>query len=159
VVSLVGVTNDANFQMVKKDDLIKTYNINVVSNLYFIQLLSKILIRQCTGSILFVSSISALDGNEGQLSYSCSKGALVSATKTLSKELGSKNIRVNCIAPGVINTTMNEVVPKNIIEDKVSITSLKRIGQPIEVASTIYFLLSEESSFITGQVIRIDGGM
>lgn len=159
LVNLVGIAKDANFQMVKPQDLINIYNLNVVSNLYFTQLITKLLIRQNFGSILFVSSISAIDGNQGQLNYSSSKGSLVSATKTLSKELGLQNIRVNCIAPGVINTSMNEIVPQEIIEEKISSSSLKRIGEPVEVSSTIYFLLSDESSFITGQVLRIDGGM
>lgn len=159
LVNLVGIAKDANFQMVNSQDLINIYNLNVVSNLYFTQLITKILIRQNFGSILFVSSISAIDGNHGQLNYSSSKGALISATKTLSKELGSKNIRVNCIAPGVINTSMNEIVPQEIIDEKITSSSLKRIGEAVEVSSTIYFLLSGESSFITGQVLRIDGGM
>lgn len=159
LVNLVGIAKDANFQMVNSQDLINIYNLNVVSNLYFTQLITKILIRQNFGSILFVSSISAIDGNHGQLNYSSSKGALISATKTLSKELGSKNIRVNCIAPGVINTSMNEIVPQEIIDEKITSSSLKRIGEAVEVSSTIYFLLSGESSFITGQVLRIDGGI
>lgn len=159
IVNLVGVAKDANFQMVKSSDLLNIYNLNVVSNLYFTQLISKVLIRQQSGSVLFVSSISAIDGNEGQLSYSSSKGALISSTKTLAKELGPHKIRVNCIAPGVINTSMNEIVPEHIINEKISSTSLKRIGSPSEVSSVIYFLLSDESSFVTGQIIRIDGGM
>lgn len=159
VVNLVGVANDANFMMVNQTEILNTYRLNVVSNIYFTQFITKFFIRQKSGSIVFVSSISGIDGNEGQLSYSSSKGALISATKTLSKELGMYGVRVNCIAPGVINTSMNEIVPSNILEKKINKASLRRIGQPKEVSSSILFLLSEDSSFITGQVLRIDGGM
>ena len=92
------------------------------------------------------------------MSYSSSKSALIGSTKTLAKELGTKNIRVNCIAPGVIDTEMNLKVPKEVLETRLVNTSLKRMGKPSEVADLIAFLMSDMSSYVTGQVIRIDGG-
>ena len=84
---------------------------------------------------------------------------MIGATRTLSKELASKGIRVNAIAPGVIDTDMNKVVPAEVIAEKVAKMDIKRLGQPLEVANTIAFLMSDLSAYITGQVIRIDGGI
>ena len=121
--------------------------------------LARNMLKYKRGSIVFTSSISAIDGNEGQLAYAASKAALIGAMKTLSKELGVANVRVNTISPGVINTSMIKAVPKDIIDVKVDLASLNRVGEPIEVAKVIAFLMSDLSSYITGQNIRIDGGM
>jgi 3-oxoacyl-[acyl-carrier protein] reductase len=159
LVNIAGITKDAIFQMTSPADISKIYEVNVVSTLTLTQSICKRMIRQGFGSIVNISSISAIDGSEGQLSYSSSKAALLGSTKTLARELGSNNIRVNCIAPGVIDTGMNASVPKEILEARIQITSLKRMGMPCEVADLIAFLISDLSSYVTGQVIRIDGGM
>ena len=159
LVNVVGITSDAIFQMMKSTDLTRVFDINVFATLIFTQSLSRNLAKSQSASIVNISSISALDGVVGQISYSSSKAALIGATRTLSRELGKSNIRVNCIAPGVIDTAMNAQVPSNILEERLAKVSLKRLGQPEEVADVIAFLLSDRASYLTGQIIRIDGGM
>lgn len=160
LVNIAGMTKDAIFHMVSMDDLHRIFEVNFFSQIFFTQSITKLMLRNSKeSSVVFVSSISAIDGNLGQLSYASSKAALIGAMKTLSKELASKGIRVNAIAPGVIDTDMNKVVPQVVLDEKLSISDLKRIGQPDEVASTLAFLVSDLSTHITGQVIRIDGGI
>jgi 3-oxoacyl-[acyl-carrier protein] reductase len=159
VANIAGVTNDAMFAMTSSQSLTDVYKINVVASLVLTQGLARNMLKYKRGSIVFTSSISAIDGNEGQLAYAASKAALIGAMKTLSKELGVANVRVNTISPGVINTSMIKAVPKDIIDVKVDLASLNRVGEPIEVAKVIAFLMSDLSSYITGQNIRIDGGM
>lgn len=159
LINIAGIAKDALFNMVSMDSLKLVFDVNFFSQIYLTQFIAKLMLRNGHGSIVFVSSISALDGNVGQLAYSSSKAALIGATRTLSKELASKGIRVNAIAPGVINTAMNEVVPADVIAEKVAKMDIKRLGQPIEVANTIAFLVSDLSDYITGQVLRIDGGI
>ncbi|MDA9112792.1 SDR family oxidoreductase [Gammaproteobacteria bacterium] len=159
LVNIAGITKDAIFQMTPSSDMSDIYNINFVATMVLTQLISKNMMRNSAGSIINISSISAIDGVEGQLSYSSSKSALIGATKTLARELGEKGIRINCIAPGVIDTEMNAKVPIDILKSRLELTSLKRIGEPSEVADTVAFLLSDLSAYMTGQVIRVDGGM
>ena len=159
LINIAGVAKDELFSMVSMDTLKFVFDVNFFSQMYLTQFISKLMLRNGHGSIVFVSSISALDGNIGQLAYSSSKAALIGATRTLSKELASKGIRVNAIAPGVIDTDMNKVVPAEMIAEKVAKMDIKRLGQPLEVANTIAFLMSDLSAYITGQVIRIDGGI
>lgn len=160
LVNIAGMTKDAIFHMVSMDDLHRIFEVNFFSQIFFTQSITKLMLRNSKeSSVVFVSSISAIDGNLGQLSYASSKAALIGAMKTLSKELASKGIRVNAIAPGVIDTDMNKVVPQVVLDEKLSISDLKRIGRPDEVASTLAFLVSDLSTHITGQVIRIDGGI
>ena len=158
LVNIAGMTIDSNSLMASSSDMTKVYKINVVSQILLTQYILRLMLRKKSGSIIFISSISALDGMPGQLSYSSSKGALISATKTFSREFAKNGIRFNCIAPGIINTQMNEIVPEEILEERLHRTALKRIGMPSEVASTIEFLISDLSSYVTGQVIRVDGG-
>jgi len=159
LVNVAGVTKDAIFQMTSYSDMKEIFNVNVAATIVLTQSICKSMIRAKTGSIVNVSSISAMDGVEGQLSYSSSKAALIGSTKTLARELGESDIRVNCIAPGVIDTEMNSNVPENILKARLEATSLKRMGKPREVADLIVFLMSDLSSYMTGQIIRIDGGM
>jgi len=117
------------------------------------------MLKQGKGSVINVSSISAIDGNIGQLSYSASKGAIISATITMAQELGPKGIRVNAIAPGVIQTAMTAGLPHEALTRLLSRSNLDRVGLPSEVANVIMYLASDMSSFVTGQIIRIDGGI
>lgn len=159
LINIAGITKDAIFQMVKMDDMRTTYQVNVFSQVLFSQYIVKLMQRHGNGgSIVFTSSISGLEGRSGQLSYASSKAAVVAVAKTMAAELGASNIRVNTIAPGFINTDMYKDVPKDIIEQKVGKTALKRMGTPDEIANVLMFLASDSSSHITGQVIRIDGG-
>ncbi len=159
LVNIAGMTKDALFPMVTKEQLNTVFNINFFSQIIFTQYVVKLMLRAGGGSIINTSSISALDGNEGQLAYSAVKAAWAAATKTMSIELAPKGIRVNCIAPGVIKTKMTENLPEKSVENIMRNCSLKRLGQPDEVANTICYLASDMSSFVTGQIIRIDGGI
>lgn len=159
LVNIAGMTKDAVVHMTTATDLLQIYQVNVVSTLVLTQLISKNMMRQKSGAVINVSSIAATDGIAGQLAYASSKAALNGATRTLARELGSFGIRVNSIAPGVIDTDMNQNVPADILNERISSTSLGRIGKPAEVVDLMSFLLSDLSSYISGQIIRIDGGM
>ena len=126
------------------------FDINFFSQIYFSQFITKLMLRNKQGSVIFVSSITAIDGNVGQLSYGSSKAALIGAMKTMSKELASKGIRVNVVAPGVIDTDMNKIVPEDVLQEKIKLMDIQRLGSANEVASTIAFLASYtgKTSFI-----------
>jgi 3-oxoacyl-[acyl-carrier protein] reductase len=159
LVNIAGMTKDALFNMVSMDILKTVFDVNYFSQIYFTQFITKLMLRTGKGSIVFVSSISALDGNAGQLAYSSSKAALIGAMRTMSKELASKGVRVNAVAPGVINTDMNCTVPAQVISDKIKKMDIKRLGEPEEVAKVFAYLISDLSDYVTGQVIRVDGGI
>lgn len=159
LVNIAGANIDALFHMVTMDQLRKTFEINFFSQILFTQYITRLMLKQGKGSVINVSSISAIDGNIGQLSYSASKGAIISATKTMAQELGPKGIRVNAIAPGVIQTAMTAGLPHEALTRLLSRSNLDRVGLPSEVANVIMYLASDMSSFVTGQIIRIDGGI
>ena len=117
------------------------------------------MLRNGKGNVIFTSSITGTDGNRGQLAYGASKAAIISAVKTMSEELAPSGIRVNAVAPGVIKSPMTDVLNEAIIGKKIKNTKLYRIGMPSEVANLILFLASDYSDYITGQIIRIDGGI
>ena len=126
----------------------------------FTQIISKKIIRNKSGSIVNISSSSALDGNEGRFSYATSKAALISQAEFLARELSHFNIRSNVVAPGLTDTNLmrNSHDDKNI-KKQLENQMIKRVADPIEIANLILFLASDKSSYITGQTIRIDGGM
>jgi 3-oxoacyl-[acyl-carrier protein] reductase len=159
LVNIAGINRDALFLMTSEEDMRATFQVNFFSQIIFSQYIVKLMLRGDGGSIINTSSISALDGNEGQLAYASSKAALIAATKTMSAELGRNGIRVNAIAPGVIGTAMVAAMPERAANAKIERSDLKRIGKPEEVANAIAFLASDLSSHITGQTLRIDGGI
>ena len=159
LVNVAGMTQDALFQMVTMEQMKKVFQINYFSQMLFTQYMVKLMLKNNSGSIINISSISAIDGNPGQLVYSSSKAAMIAATKTMSAELAPKGIRVNAIAPGVIDTQMTEVVPREAMDRQLSRSNIKRLGMPTEVANAILYLASDLSSFVTGQTIRVDGGI
>ena len=119
----------------------------------------RLFLKQRKGSIINIGSIVGLKGNPGQSNYAASKAGIIGFTKSLALELGSRNIRVNVIAPGFIETEMTDNLSENIIENWKNNIPLKRIGKPEDVANTCIFLASDLSDYITGQVIQVDGGM
>jgi 3-oxoacyl-[acyl-carrier protein] reductase len=159
LVNVAGFTKDAIFQMTSIEQLKLVFEVNFFSQILISQYITKLMVRQKRGSIINIASISGLDGSYGQLAYSSSKAALIGATRTMSRELAPQGIRVNALAPGVIDTDMNAVVPENVIASHISGMSIKRMGSSQEVANAILFLASDLSSYMTGQIIRVDGGM
>jgi 3-oxoacyl-[acyl-carrier protein] reductase len=160
LVNNAGIIENSLFQMSSMKNIKKIFEINYFSQTIFTQFILKSIIKNKKGSIVYISSSSAIDGNIGRNSYSSSKAAIISQAKTLSKELGKMNIRVNSIAPGLTDTDMmRKNTPDNILKDVVNDLSLKRIANPNEIANVALFLSSDLSSYITGQTIRVDGGM
>ncbi len=159
LVNIAGIARDAFFQMVTMGQLQETFQVNFFSQILFSQYMVKLMRKSKKGSVIFTSSMMAMDGNKGQLSYSASKAAIIAATKTMAEELGPEGIRVNAVAPGVIKTPMTDAVETEIIQGMWKRSKLQRIGNAEEVANLIMFLASDLSDYITGQVIRIDGGI
>lgn len=159
LVNVAGFTKDAIFHMTSMDQLKLIFEVNYFSQMLITQYITKLMVRQKKGSVVNIASISGIDGSHGQLAYSSSKAALIGATRTISRELAQHGVRVNAIAPGVIDTDMNAVVPANIIAGHVKGMSIQRMGLSDEVANTILFLASDLSGYMTGQVVRVDGGM
>ncbi len=159
LVNIAGMTQDALFHMTSMEQMKRVFEVNFFSQMLFTQYITKLMLRKKSGSVINISSISAIDGNPGQLSYSASKAALIGATKTLSAELAPSGIRVNAIAPGVIKTEMTENLPDEALDRLMVKSSLKRIGLVEEVGNAIVFLASDMSSYVTGQVLRVDGGI
>lgn len=160
LVNIAGINKDAFFNMVTYQDMLDTFQVNFFSQIIFSQYIVKLMQRrQTAGSIAFTSSITAFDGNEAQLSYGASKAALVGAMKTMALELGKSGIRVNAVAPGVIKTPMTECLDVDVIDKKVKTMDMPRLGEAKEVADLFMYLMSDLSSHISGQTIRVDGGI
>lgn len=153
---IVGTTSL--FPMTDMDDIRRTFEVNFFGPMYFTQRFMKRLIRQKKGSVVNISSIASFDGDPGQFGYVSSKAAVNGATKKLSNELGVFGIRVNAIAPGITDTNMISEMDHSLLDKTLERTSMKRLGTPKEIAKLCVYLLSDESSFITGQIVRADGG-
>ena len=148
------------FQMTSIKKLKEVFEVDFFSQTNFTQYILKSMVKNKKGSILYISSSSALDGNEGRSAYSSAKSALITQSKVLSRELGVHNIRVNTIAPGLTDTDMmKKNTTQETIKDVISRVSLRIVASPEEIANTTLFLASDLASYITGQVIRVDGGM
>lgn len=159
LVNIAGMTHNALFHMTTMDAFRKVFEVDFFSQMLVSQLVTKLMLKNGGGTVVNVSSISGLDGNPGQIAYSSAKGALATATKTMAAELGSKGIRVNAVAPGVIDTAMTQALTEEQRANLVAPADIPRLGTAREVADTIAFLSSDRSSFVTGQIIRIDGGI
>ena len=160
LINNAGTIHTALYQMTSVKKLKEIFQINFFSQTIFTQYILKSMIKKKKGSIVYISSSSAIDSNVGRSAYSASKAALISQSKTLSRELGPLNIRVNTIAPGLTNTDMmKDNTSADIIKEVTSKLSLKRAAEPDEIANVALFLASDLSSYVTGQVIRADGGM
>jgi 3-oxoacyl-[acyl-carrier protein] reductase len=159
LVNNAGVLDDSLIAMTSKEKIDRTININTKAVIYNIQYASRLMMRKKSGSIINISSIIGKYGNEGQIVYSASKAAVLGITYSASKELAPGNIRVNAIAPGFIQTDM----VKQLTDEKYRILekSIKmgRIGKPLDVANAVLFFSCDLSSYITGQVLGVDGGM
>jgi 3-oxoacyl-[acyl-carrier protein] reductase len=159
LVNVAGIAEDALLHMMTPEALRKHLQINFEAHIQITQFISRMMLKTGGGSVVNVSSITGLDGNPGQLAYGSSKGALISATRTLSMELAPRGIRVNSVAPGVIDTEMSRSVKTEAKDRLTRRISMNRIGQPEEVASVVLWLCSPAASYVTGQTLRIDGCM
>ncbi|HEX7627819.1 MAG TPA: 3-oxoacyl-ACP reductase FabG [Candidatus Methanoperedens sp.] len=159
LINNAGIIQDALVVKMTEEQWDKVININLKGPFNCIQAVVEQMITQGSGVILNISSIVALYGNVGQTNYAATKAGLVGMTKTLAKELGKKGIRVNAVAPGFIFTPMTAAMPEKILEIMKEKTPLKRLGTPMDIANTLLFLSSDESSFINGAVISVDGGL
>ena len=160
LVNNAGAIETALFQMMSSKKLKEIFEVNFFSQIILTQFILKSMIKNKSGSIINISSISGLDANVGRSAYSASKSALISQSKVLSKEVGGHNVRVNCIAPGLVNTDMlNKNTTPETIDKMIQNISLGRIANPIDIANVVLFLSSDLSKYITGQVIRVDGGI
>lgn len=159
LVNNAGITRDTLSFRMKKEDWDTVLAVNLTSAFLVCQIVSGDMIRRKSGSIINMASIVGIHGGAGQVNYSASKGGLIALSKSLAKETGSRGVRVNCIAPGFIETDMTGAVKEEIRKAWVEGIPLRRAGKPEDVANAALFLASDLSSYITGQVIGVDGGM
>ncbi len=157
LVNNAGVMNDALLGMISEDMIQEMFNVNVFSVIQMTQLVSRFMKRQKNGCIINIASIVGIEGNAGQSVYSATKGAVISFTKSAAKELASNGIRVNAIAPGIIDTSLLDNVPEEKMKQRLSAVCMGRIGQPGDIAEAALFLAGSMSEYISGQVIRVDG--
>ena len=159
LVNNAGITRDGLSFRMKKDDWDSVIAVNLTSVFLICQIISSDMIRKRSGSIINMSSIVGIHGEGGQVNYSASKGGLIAYSKSLAKEVGSRGVRVNCVAPGFIDTDMTKVLKEELRTAWVNQIPLKRAGTTEDVANTVLYLASPLSSYVTGQVIGVDGGM
>lgn len=159
LVNNAGITKDGLLMRMSEGDFRKVIDVNLVGTFNVTRNVIPYMVKQRSGRIINVSSVVGVSGNVGQTNYSASKAGIIGFTKSLAKEVASRNILVNAVAPGFIDTDMTKVLSDNVKEGINAQIPLKRMGTSREIAKVIKFLASEDSSYITGQVINIDGGM
>jgi len=159
LINNAGITADQLFLRMNDDDWDNVINTNLTGTFNLTKIFLKNMIKNKFGRIINISSISGLMGNPGQVNYSSSKAALNGFTKSLAKEVGSRNITVNCVAPGFIDTDMTSYIEDNERNEILKQIPLNKFGVPEDISKLVMFLMSDEASYITGQTISIDGGL
>ncbi len=159
LVNNAGITKDALLLRMSEDDFDAVLGVNLKGAFHFIKYLSRALMKSGAGRIINISSVSGLMGNPGQANYSSAKAGLIGLTKTAAKEFASRNVTCNAVAPGFIETDMTANLPQTVKDGIDAAIPLKRMGKAQEVADLAVFLASDRASYITGEVIRVDGGM
>ncbi len=159
LINNAGISRDNLIMKVSDEELDKVIDVNLKGTFYMIRAVSRIMMKQRSGRIINISSIVGLHGNAGQTVYSASKAGIVGITKSVAKELASRNVTANAIAPGMIATDMTDALPDSVKEGMLTTIPLKRAGKPEDIADAALFLASDGAAYITGQVLGVDGGM
>lgn len=159
LVNNAGITKDMLLARMKEEDFKQVIDVNLVGTFNVTKNVISYMMKARSGRIINISSVVGISGNAGQSNYAASKAGIIGFTKSLAKEVASRNILVNAIAPGFIQTSMTDVLKDEIKEEIAKAIPLKRMGTADDVANLVKFLASEDSSYITGQVINVDGGM
>jgi len=159
LVNNAGITKDNLSFRMSLDEWQKVIDINLTAAFFVARTVARDMIRKRTGSIINMASVVGVHGNGGQANYSASKAGLIGVTKSLANEVASRGVRVNAIAPGFIETDMTAVLPQEVKQKMLDVVPLKRAGKQEDVAQAVLFFASDSSSYITGQVLPVDGGM
>lgn len=159
LVNNAGITKDKLMIGMSEADFMDVINTNLKGSFLCMQMVSKLMLKQRSGRIINLSSVVGLHGNAGQVNYAASKAGVIGMTKSAAKELASRGITVNAVAPGMIETDMTAVIPEKAKDAMMASIPAGRAGKPEEIANVVAFLASEEAAYITGQVISVDGGM
>ena len=158
--NVAGIAADStSFHMTGMDKMKKVFEVNFFALTLLTQYISRLMLRQQSGSIVNVASIAGIDGDPAQYEYAASKAAVIGGTKKLAREFAPNGIRVNAVAPGMTETSMGAQIEDDLKQEILSKIMMKRMGRPEEIANVIAFLASDCASYMTGQVIRVDGGM
>lgn len=159
LVNNAGITRDGLLIRMSDEDFDQVIDANLKGTFYCMRAAAKLMMRKRYGRIVNISSVVGVSGNAGQVNYAASKAGIIGMTKSLAKELGSRNVTANAVAPGFITTDMTEGLPDAVKEQMAKEIPLARMGQPEDVANAVAFLASDQASYITGQVLHVDGGM
>ncbi|MGL4570886.1 MAG: 3-oxoacyl-[acyl-carrier-protein] reductase [Clostridium sp.] len=159
MVNNAGITKDTLILRMKEEDFDKVIDVNLKGVFNCLKAITPIMVKQKVGKIVNLSSVVGLVGNAGQVNYAASKAGVIGMTKSLAKEVGSRGITVNAVAPGFIDTDMTEILGEKFKEEAKKNIPLKRLGNPEDVAGAVAYLVGDEASYITGQVLNVDGGM
>jgi 3-oxoacyl-[acyl-carrier protein] reductase len=159
LVNNAGLTRDGLLARMSDDDWRVVIETNLSSVFYTCRAVSRPMMKKRAGAIVNVSSIVGVHGNWGQTNYAASKAGIIGFTKSLARELGSRNVRANVVAPGYVKTRLTDVLPEEATGAMLGATPLGRLGEPRDVAGAVRFLCSDEASFITGEVLLVDGGL
>ena len=159
LVNNAGITKDTLIMRMKEEDFDSVIDVNLKGTFNCAKHASAIMLKQRFGKIINMTSVVGIAGNAGQVNYAASKAGVIGLTKSLAKELGSRGITVNAVAPGFINTDMTASLSEKVKEEASKNIPLKRLGDPEDVANLVGFLASDAANYITGQVINVDGGM
>lgn len=159
LVNNAGITRDTLLMRMTEEQWDLVINVNLKSAFNFTHAVTPIMMKQRSGSIISLSSVVGLNGNAGQANYAASKAGIIALTKSVAKELGSRGVRANAIAPGFIMTDMTKALPEDTLKQFVSMIPMRRGGEPEEVAKVALFLASDLASYVSGQVIQVNGAM
>ena len=159
LVNNAGITRDGLIMRMSEQDFDSVINVNLKGAFNCSRFAAPVMIKQRSGKMVNISSIVGVRGNAGQANYAASKAGIIGLTKSLARELGSRNITVNAIAPGFIETEMTAALPEKTVAEFLAQIPLKKLGKPEDIANTVAFLASDEADYISGQVIAIDGAL